>query len=244
MNTEHPRSRPGAPRVRPLITLAALVGGLLAGGTGTAAAQDPDPAPATGTAQDPSPAPTGRIPGPAGPPVPPELAAALAYAACVPGGPTAADTAVANQVRPHMNGPRMGRAVNAYNVSCARIITSTTKGRGLDKRAAVIAVTTAITESTLHNYTVAVDHDSLGLFQQRPSQGWGTPAQLVDPVYATNAFLNAMLRKFPNNSWMSGDIGAICQKVQVSALPNAYAREVHDAQLLVDALWNGSPNLG
>jgi hypothetical protein len=137
-----------------------------------------------------------------------------------------------------MNGPRMGKSVNAYNVSCARIITATSKGRGLDKRAAVIAVTTAITESTLHNYTEAGDHDSLGLFQQRPSQGWGTPAQLIDPVYATNAFLNAMLRKFPNNAWMSGDIGAICQKVQVSAVPDAYAKEVHDAQLLVDALWS------
>ncbi|MEO3857989.1 hypothetical protein [Acrocarpospora sp. B8E8] len=43
---------------------------------------------------------------------------------------------------------------------------------------------------------------------------------------------------------MSGDIGAICQKVQVSAVPDAYGREVHDAQLLVNALWNGSADLG
>ncbi|GLZ00104.1 VCBS repeat-containing protein [Actinoplanes sp. NBRC 103695] len=170
--------------------------------------------------------------------------AMIAYNQCVSGGATAADTALANQLRPQMNGPRMGRAVNGYNVSCARIITDTVRGRGLDSRAAVIAVTTAITESTLHNYTEAVDHDSLGLFQQRPSQGWGTPAQLIDPVYATNAFVNAMLRKYPNNSWMSGDIGAICQRVQVSAVPDAYAREVHDAQLLVTALWTGAPNLG
>jgi hypothetical protein len=170
--------------------------------------------------------------------------ARLAYAQCRPGGATAADTAVANQVRPNMNGRRLGRSVNAYTVSCARTIVETTAGRGLAQRAAVIAVTTAITESSLHNYTEAVDHDSLGLFQQRPSQGWGTPAQIVDPVYATNAFLNAMLRKFPNNSWMSGDIGAICQRVQVSADPGAYAYEVHDAQLLVSALWTGVPNLG
>jgi hypothetical protein len=117
------------------------------------------------------------------------------------------------------------------------VISATAAGRGLAKRAAVIAITTAITESSLHNYTEAVDHDSLGLFQQRPSQGWGTPAQLTDPVYATNAFLNAMLRKYPNNSWMSGDIGAICQRVQVSAYPDAYSVEVHDAQLLANALW-------
>ncbi|RCG27879.1 VCBS repeat-containing protein [Sphaerisporangium album] len=170
-----------------------------------------------------------------------ELAPMLAYAACVPGGETGTDAAIAGQVRPQMNGPRLGQSVNAYNVSCARIIVDTTKSRSLDKRAAVIAVTTAITESTLHNYTVAVDHDSLGLFQQRPSQGWGTPAQLTDPVYSTNAFLNAMLRKFPNNGWMSGDIGTICQTVQVSAVPDAYGREVHDAQLLVDALWTAEP---
>ncbi|MEO3807780.1 hypothetical protein ABGB17_02115 [Sphaerisporangium sp. B11E5] len=227
-----PALRLRSPVVRPLIALTALVGGLLVSAAVAPAAE------ATG------PGPTPPVPGPAGPPVPAELAAALAYAACVPGGETAADGAVANQVRPYMNGPRLGRSVNAYNVSCARIITATVKGRGLDKRAAVIAVTTAITESTLHNYTVAVDHDSLGLFQQRPSQGWGTPAQLVDPVYATNAFINAMLRKYPNNTWMSGDIGAICQRVQVSAFPDAYGREVHDAQLLVDALWNNTGNYG
>ncbi|MEJ3751041.1 VCBS repeat-containing protein, partial [Actinomycetes bacterium KLBMP 9797] len=173
-----------------------------------------------------------------GPPVPAELAASIAYAPCVPGGPTSGDAAIANQVRPHMNGNRLGGAVDAYNISCARIITATTRDRGLAKRAAVIAVTTAITESTLHNYIEAVDHDSLGLFQQRPSQGWGTPAQVTDPVYATNAFLSAMLRKFPDDRWMTGDIGAICQAVQVSAVPDAYGHEVHDAGLIVDALWN------
>src|SRR6185503_4190717 len=56
-------------------------------------------------------------------------------------------------------------------------------------------------------------------------------------------FLNAMLRKYPGNSWMSGDIGAICQAVQVSAYPDAYRPEVHDAQLLANALWGsgGTP---
>jgi hypothetical protein len=82
------------------------------------------------------------------------------------------------------------------------------------------------------------------LFQQRPSQGWGTPAQVTDPVYATNAFLNAMLRKFPGNTWMTGDIGAICQAVQVSAFPTAYRSEVHDAGLLADALWGAGASGG
>ena len=158
---------------------------------------------------------------------------------CSPGGARAEDVAVADRIRSRMNGPRLGRRIGGDHVCCARVIVNTTRSRGLAPRAAVIAVTTAITESTLHNYIEAVDHDSLGLFQQRPSQGWGTPAQLTDPVYATNAFLNAMLRKFPDNRWMTGDIGAICQRVQVSAVPDAYGREAHDAQLLVDALWTG-----
>jgi hypothetical protein len=161
------------------------------------------------------------------------------------GGPTPADTALADQIRRGMNGPRLGQSVQGSNVYYARVIVDTVKGRELEARAAVIAVTTAITESGLRNYTQAVDHDSLGLFQQRPSQGWGTPAQLTDPVYATNAFLNAMLRKYPNGAWKTGDIGAICQRVQVSAYPDAYGHEVHDAQLLVDALWKeaGAPHV-
>ncbi len=215
---------------RPIVR-AVVVGAALAGAVLTAAS----PSSAATTAPG---------PGPAGNPVPPALAAAIAYANCAPGGATSSDTAVANQLRSQMNGQRVGQSLGAYHVSCARAISATVAGRGLDKRAAVIAITTAITESSLHNYTEAVDHDSLGLFQQRPSQGWGTPAQLIDPVYATNAFINAMLRKYPNNSWMSGDIGAICQAVQVSAFPDAYRSEVHDAQLLADALWGGGGGSG
>src|SRR5690349_13378619 len=65
------------------------------------------------------------------------------------------------------------------------------------RRGWVIAVATAIQESGLHNLGNLGDrndHDSLGLFQQRPSQGWGTPAQLTDPVYAATAFYRALLR--------------------------------------------------
>jgi hypothetical protein len=136
-----------------------------------------------------------------------------------------------------MNGPRLGRSVTGQSISCARAIVRTVQIRELGQRAAVIAVTTAITESTLHNYTVAVDHDSLGLFQQRPSMGWGRPDQIADPAYATHAFLNAMIRKHPALGWLTGDIGQICQRVQGSAYPAAYAPEVHDAELVVAALW-------
>lgn len=121
-------------------------------------------------------------------------------------------------------------------VSCARVITQVAQSDGLSQRAAVIAVTTAMAESTLHDYTTAVDLDSLGLFQQRPSQGWGTASQVTDPVYATNKFLSVMQAKYPNGSWQTGDIGAICQAVQVLALPDEYDKQVAAAQTVVNAV--------
>ncbi len=163
--------------------------------------------------------------------------AAIPYAPCQPDGVTRADHVIADVLRPSMNGQRLGRFLRGYNISCARAVVANVQARGLNQRAAVIAVTAAITESTLHNYTVAVDHDSLGLFQQRPSKGWGQPGQLVEPRYATHAFLNAMIRKHPGGGWLTGDIGQICQRVQGSAFPAAYAPEVHDAHLIVAALW-------
>jgi hypothetical protein len=163
--------------------------------------------------------------------------AATPYAPCRPGGPAAADNAIAAALRLSMTGPRLGRSVNGYSISCARAIVANVQARGLNQRAAVIAVTVAVAESSLHNYTVAVDHDSLGLFQQRPSKGWGQAGQLTDPRYATDAFLNAMIRKHTGDGWMSGDVGQICQRVQGSAYPESYAPEVHDAQLIVATIW-------
>jgi hypothetical protein len=173
----------------------------------------------------------------------PAMPAAAAQAPCLPGTVTAGDQAIADQLRPSMNGPRLGASVNGRSIACARAIIGTVQARGLGPRAAIIAVTTAIAESTLHNHAVAYDHDSLGLFQQRPSQGWGRPDQLVDPEYATNAFLSSMLRKYPGDSWMTGDIGAICQTVQRSAYPLAYTPEAHDAQLIVAKLWTVAPSV-
>ncbi|MEV6489769.1 VCBS repeat-containing protein [Actinoplanes sp. NPDC051633] len=158
-------------------------------------------------------------------------------APCRPGGVTSADRKIAERLRPAMTGRRLGRAVTGRHISCARAVVGHVKASGLGQRAAVIAVTTAIAESTLNNYTVAVDHDSLGLFQQRPSMGWGRPTQLIDPRYATHAFLRAMIRKHPAGDWTTGDIGRISQRVQGSAHPGAYAPEANDALLIVTALW-------
>jgi cell wall-associated NlpC family hydrolase len=85
----------------------------------------------------------------------------------------------------------------------------------------VIAIATALQESTLRNLENAVDHDSLGLFQQRPSQGWGTREQILDPVYASNSFYNRLVR-VPN--WQTRPLTEAAQAVQRSAYPNAYAK--------------------
>ncbi|MFC6019909.1 hypothetical protein ACFP2T_27390 [Plantactinospora solaniradicis] len=160
---------------------------------------------------------------------------------CTAGPPTAADTAFAAR----MNGvltQKLAGAFNGTRAACTRVIVNVVRQRNLPQRAAEIALTTAIVETGITNLDYG-DDDSLGLFQQRPSQGWGTPAQLLDPVYATNAFLNAMLRKYPNNSWMNGAIGPICQEVQRSAYPARYGDEAPDGVRIAAAMW-GAPEAG
>ncbi|GGJ75198.1 hypothetical protein GCM10010123_01470 [Pilimelia anulata] len=114
----------------------------------------------------------------------------------------------------------------------ARIIYIVGTRLGLPHRGGVVAIATALQESTLRNLTVAVDHDSLGLFQQRPSQGWGTPAQLVDPVYASTAFYQRLIQV---PAWEHLTITQAAQAVQRSAFPDAYAKwEPLAAQLASD----------
>jgi hypothetical protein len=114
----------------------------------------------------------------------------------------------------------------------AALITALAVRRGLPARAATIALATAMQESKLYNLEGG-DRDSLGLFQQRPSQGWGTRAQVLDPVHATNAFYDA-LSKVPD--YQSLEITVAAQKVQHSAFPAAYAQHEPDARALASAL--------
>lgn len=104
--------------------------------------------------------------------------------------------------------------------------------RGLPDHAATIALTTAIQESKLRNLTYG-DRDSLGLFQQRPSMGWGTSAQILDPVYSTNAFYDAMLKV---KDWRSADVGSVAQSVQNSGFPDAYDDHVDQGRTLATVL--------
>ena len=116
----------------------------------------------------------------------------------------------------------------------ARDITAVAEQRGMPVYAAVIAVATAIQESTLQNLTVAVDHDSLGLFQQRPSMGWGSSSELTDPSYAANAFLSAMQEEAPDYQQMS--LWEAAQDTQRSGFPTAYAKWENQAAQMVQQL--------
>jgi hypothetical protein len=112
-------------------------------------------------------------------------------------------------------------------------------GRDLPERAAVLALAAGLQESKLENLPPdAGDRDSVGVLQQRPSQGWGTNAQLNDVHYATGAFLDALVR-VPN--WQSLDLATAVQDVQNSADGSAYAQHADEAQALADALVGKPP---
>ncbi len=118
------------------------------------------------------------------------------------------------------------RAANAATISAVA------SARGLPPRAVAIALATAMQESGLRNLDHG-DKDSLGLFQQRPSQDWGTSRQIMDPVYAAGEFY-AHLVKVPGYERLP--LTESAQRVQRSGYPLAYAKHETDATLLADAL--------
>lgn len=106
---------------------------------------------------------------------------------------------------------------------------------GASQRDIGIAIVAAMQESRLKNVNYG-DRDSLGLFQQRPSQGWGSPAQVRDPNYAAQKFFDALL-KIENRDSLS--MGEAAQKVQRSAHPDRYDNHIDVAADLI-----GAKNLG
>ena len=119
----------------------------------------------------------------------------------------------------------------------ASLITAIAIQRGLPARAASIALATAYQESKLYNIDYG-DRDSVGLFQQRPSQGWGTVAQLTDPEFATHAFYDALAKV---DGYREMEITVAAQEVQRSGFPEAYADHEQDARALASALTGNSP---
>ncbi|MCJ1688848.1 peptidoglycan-binding protein [Rathayibacter sp. VKM Ac-2927] len=110
-----------------------------------------------------------------------------------------------------------------------RTIIAEGKTAGVPEYGWVVAIATAMQESRLRNLSGG-DRDSVGLFQQRPSAGWGDAADLVDPVYASRAFYGAANSPTTNTGltdiagWESMSVTEAAQAVQVSAYPDAYAQ--------------------
>ncbi|SBT39403.1 hypothetical protein [Micromonospora auratinigra] len=183
--------------------------------------------------------------------------AGLAFAGGVFGGPLAAHAdAPVKDAKPvavvqSADKPDMGKLVphgvqgaqskidlNAEQTANVKAIIAATKKAGLPERAAVISIATALQESKLENLGHLGDkndHDSLGLFQQRPSSGWGTPEQITDPEYATLAFEKGLKQV---DGWQDMPLTEAAQTVQVSAYPDAYAQWEQQAADLVAQHWN------
>jgi hypothetical protein len=121
----------------------------------------------------------------------------------------------------------------------AATIGAVASSRNLPERALAIALATAMQESELRNLR-AGDRDSIGLFQQRPSQGWGTAQQIADPVYSANEFFDELV-KIPRYAELPLTVAA--QQVQHSEYPQAYAKREGDALLLAAALSGRVPSL-
>jgi len=119
----------------------------------------------------------------------------------------------------------------------AALLTAVSVRRGLPARAATIAIATALQESKLVNLSYG-DRDSVGLFQQRPSQGWGTAEQIMDPVYSTDRFYDGLVGIA---GYQDLPITDAAQKVQRSAFPEAYAQHEALARAWASALTGWSP---
>ena len=119
----------------------------------------------------------------------------------------------------------------------AALITAVSVRRGLPARAATIALATAYQESKLLNIEHG-DRDSVGLFQQRPSQGWGSVEEILDPYYSINAFYDGLVGI---EDYGSMRVTEAAQAVQRSGFPEAYADHEADARVLASALTGNSP---
>ena len=118
----------------------------------------------------------------------------------------------------------------------AALITALSVQRGMPARAASIALATAFQESKLYNLEHG-DRDSAGLFQQRPSQGWGSREEILNPYFATNSFYDALERI---DGYEAMRITVAAQEVQRSGYPEAYADHEADARALASALTGNS----
>jgi hypothetical protein len=122
--------------------------------------------------------------------------------------------------------------LNASQMANAATIAAVGIRRDLPERAVTVALATALQESKLENLDDG-DRDSVGLFQQRPSAGWGSVRDLMRPEYAARRFYRKLVKV---RDWQRMELTAAAQAVQGSAFPAAYAKHEARAQRVVDAL--------
>lgn len=177
------------------------------------AAPEPEPAPAPISEQP-------AAPEPAPAPAPDQAAPSAPAPAPAPAVPA-----------PSTPAPGQITALNVDQRAHAQTIISVGRQLGVPDYGIVIALATAMQESSLRN--LSWGHlDSVGLFQQRPSSGWGSPGALQDPVYASrlfyggpsnpNAGVTRGLLDIPG--WQGMSLTVAAQAVQISAYPTAYAK--------------------
>jgi hypothetical protein len=150
----------------------------------------------------------------------------------------AADKPSRNELIPHgVQGAQSRIPLDDAQLANAKAIIEEAKETGVGKRGAVIGIATSLQESKLYNLGhlgAYNDHDSQGLFQQRPSSGWGSPDQITDPEYSSRAFFEALKNV---GGWQDLPLTAAAQTVQVSAYPFAYAQWEEQAADIVAQLW-------
>jgi cell wall-associated NlpC family hydrolase len=159
------------------------------------------------------------------------IAAVAGGIASVVNGPAAADCAAVvspdSAAAAGLGGDRLANAATIVAVG---------KQLGVPEQGQMVAVTVAITESGLENLDHG-DRDSLGLFQQRPSQGWGNPTQILNPTYAATEFYRHLLA-IPG--WQQMSTGDAAQAVEQSGRPTAYEPNEQTARQIITAAVGGS----
>jgi hypothetical protein len=139
-------------------------------------------------------------------------------------------------VDPH-DTPPVTYTLTPEQATNATTIAAVAKRLGLADHAVTIGLAAALQESKLQNLAHG-DRDSLGLFQQRPSQGWGTATQVMDPAYASDAFFTHLARV---NNWENIPVTTAAQEVQRSGAPEAYAAWEPEARVLARAVTGEAP---
>ena len=149
-----------------------------------------------------------------------------------PGGRSNVGSGPVGTVNEASPGDFGGTQLNAEQTRNAAIIAEVGKEMGMSKRDIQVAIATAMQESTLKNLDYG-DRDSVGLFQQRTSQGWGSVEQIMDPRYSARKFFEGLQKQDNRDSRAITDLA---QSVQRSAFPDAYAKWEGMAGALVNAM--------